>query len=309
MTDVLVGAGGWSYFQVPDNNSLRAYAQAFKFVEVNRSYYRLPTQSLLRKWRQTVPSSFVFSLRYPRQFTDQYALKLEGNALRLARAVQDACTCMRAPIVTILVSNQCKLTGVELEYRLDQFLQEFYPDNTRIAIEFRGLKPSSEVLNVIRDNGAVHSVDISKEEPEVGSSILYSRLFGKGEKNIYEFDNAELKEIAEKASRTKFEKSILAFHGVRMYRDAARMKIYLDKGYFPRITNNTGLEAVEEVLAEDTHFPISKAELVRRQGWKLFNQTVSETRRMREILETLPEEQYLSLNEVLVSLRKTTPIL
>jgi hypothetical protein len=71
-------------------------------------------------------------------------------------------------------------------------------------------------LKTLHDHNAIHSVDLSREDPKVDSSILYSRLFGKGKENIHEFDDNELQEIATKSSGPKFEKSILAFHGVRM---------------------------------------------------------------------------------------------
>src|SRR5438876_8914488 len=95
----------------------------------------------------------------------------------------------------------------------------------------------------MKESEAIHSVDLSNSEPRYEWRLLYSRVLGKGEENIYEFDDAELKEIAKKASAPKFEKSILAFHGVRMYRDAGRVKSFIEKGYFPKITSGVGTES------------------------------------------------------------------
>src|SRR5438034_4884081 len=103
----------------------------------------------------------------------------------------------------------------------------------------------------MKESGAVHCVDLSFDEPRYQSKVLYSRLFGKGEENIYEFDDRELKEIRKKASEPKFEKSILAFHGVRMYKDAGRVKSFIEKGYFPKITSGVGVDSIREVLSED----------------------------------------------------------
>jgi hypothetical protein len=191
----------------------------------------------------------------------------------------------------------------ELEDRLEHFLNEFVIENTILAIEFRDMTPPNEVFKIMSNHEVVHAIDLSSEEPTHNSPIMYSRLFGKGEKNIYEFDDNELKEIARKASEAKVEKSILAFHGVRMYRDTARMKKYLDSGIFPKLSDMVGLESIEKVLREDTIFPITKSDLVRRQGWKLFNVTSFETKRMREILEPLPTKVYSNLDQVISSLR------
>ena len=132
----------------------------------------------------------------------------------------------------------------------------------------------------------------------VESGILYTRLFGKGEENIYEFDDHELKQIAEKASNPRFEKSILAFHGVRMYRDAARLKTFLATGKFQKLSNYTGLDALEKILKEDAKFPSTKSELLNSQGWKLFDLTSDHRTRAEDLLKKLPETTFLSARMV-----------
>ncbi|MDE2590502.1 MAG: hypothetical protein KGL95_12665, partial [Patescibacteria group bacterium] len=128
----------------------------------------------------------------------------------------------------------------------------------------------------------------SKGEPRYEGRVLYSRLFGKGEENIYEFDDEELRDVAKKASAPKFEKSILAFHGVRMYRDAGRVKSFIDKGYFPKITSGVGTDSIREVLSEDARFPTTKSRLLKDQGWKVFQDT-EQVRKISTVLEKLPE--------------------
>jgi hypothetical protein len=152
----------------------------------------------------------------------------------------------------------------------------------------------------------LHSIDISTQDPKVESSILYSRLFGKGKENVYEFDDNELQDIATKASGAKFEKSILAFHGVRMYRDAARLKTFLNSGKFPSLTDHVGLESLGEVLKEDAGFPTTKSRLVGEQGWKLYDRSAQERARAGEVLEKLPEGAYRTLDDVLASLKGTS---
>lgn len=65
-----------------------------------------------------------------------------------------------------------------------------------MALEVRGFnqKLSSEFVKTIQDHNMIHSVDLSKdEEPAYKSDILYTRLFGKGEYNIYQPTDQELK--------------------------------------------------------------------------------------------------------------------
>jgi len=194
----------------------------------------------------------------------------------------------------------------DLASKLNKFLSTISLGRTRIAIEFRGGEPTEDTLKTLHDNDAAHSVDISTRNPKVESSILYSRLFGKGKENVYEFDDNELRDIAAKASGPKFEKSILAFHGVRMYRDAARLKTFLSSGKFPSITGQVGLESLGEVFKEDAIFPTSKSQLVNLQGWKLYDKTAEERARAGGILQRLPERTYTSIDDVLACLKGTS---
>ncbi|HEX4919922.1 MAG TPA: DUF72 domain-containing protein, partial [Candidatus Bathyarchaeia archaeon] len=65
MSQLLVGAGGWAYFQVPGSDSLEVYSRAFDFVELNSSYYQLPDVSTAIDWRRKVREDFQFSVRCP----------------------------------------------------------------------------------------------------------------------------------------------------------------------------------------------------------------------------------------------------
>lgn len=54
MVEILTGAGGWEYFNVPSDR-LHNYARAFRTVEVNSTFYTIPPLSLVESWRRRVP--------------------------------------------------------------------------------------------------------------------------------------------------------------------------------------------------------------------------------------------------------------
>ncbi len=246
---------------------------------------------------------FCFSVRCPRIIVDHYGFKLLPGSRRLLERLAEVCRTLEASIMTILVSANSPIRQDELAPRLEEFLETFRVEGTMAAVEFRNRKPTDEVLQIMEDKGAIHCVDLSKDEPEYEGRVLYSRLFGKGEDNIYEFDDGELRGIASKASEPKFEKSILAFHGVRMYRDAGRVKSFIEKGFFPRITSSTGIDSVRDTLSEDARFPATRTSLLKEQGWKLFQASPSATQKISAVLEKVPEGNYQSLDEVLSCLR------
>jgi uncharacterized protein YecE (DUF72 family) len=305
MGQLHIGAGGWDYFSLPNGDRLKAYSSVYDFVEVNTTYYQLPSLATVASWRKRVPPEFEFSVRCQKDVGELHRLELTPKTIRIIDCMEKICRRLRASVLTILIPKAL-LGDKELVPKLNAFFSTLSLGRTRIAIEFRGGEPTKKTLKTLQDHDAAHSVDISTQDPKVESSILYSRLFGKGKENVYEFDDNELKDIAAKASGPKFEKSILAFHGVRMYRDAARLKTFMNSGRFPSLTGQVGLGSLSEVLMEDARFPTSKSQLVREQGWKLFDKTPEERVRTRVVLEKLPEGAYRTLDDVLASLKGTS---
>jgi len=234
---------------------------------------------------------------------DHYGLQPLPGARRDLERLEEVCKQLEAVVMTVLISASSPIKENELVARLRDFLGTFNADGTVVAVEFRGVRPSAEVFDIMRESGAVDCVDLSNREPHYESRVLYSRLFGKGEENIYEFDDGELKEIAKRASAPKFEKSILAFHGVRMYRDTGRVKSFIEKGYFPKITSGVGTDSIREVLSEDARFPNTKSGLLKDHGWKVFQDT-GEVRKISTILDKLPDGKFNSLDDLMTELRR-----
>src|SRR5207244_6830582 len=208
-------------------------------------------------------NEFCYSVIYTRIPVDHYGLNLLPGARLLIEIMEEVCEKLEAEVMTILIGPGSPIKESELAARVRDFLGTFSSGGTAVALEFRGMRPSGEVFDFMKESGAIHSVDLSNSEPRYEGRVLYSWVFGKGEENIYEFDDRELKEIAKKASAPKFEKSILAFHGVRMYRDAGRVKSFIEKGYFPKITSGVGTESIREVLSADARFPTEKSRLLK----------------------------------------------
>ena len=301
MGKLLIGTGGWDYFSIPQGDRLRAYSTAYDFVEVNSTYYRLPRLATAASWRTRVPSTFEFAVRCHRYIAERLKLELDSRAIRIIDSVEKICRQLRACVLAVLIPKTV-VEDRDFAAKLKVVLSSLNLGKTKVALEFRNAEPRDDVLNILRDNDAIHSVDISTSSPKVESTTLYTRLFGSGEGNVYEFDDNELGNIANKVSSPKFEKSILAFHGVRMYRDAARLKIYLDSGTFPSLTGQVGLGSLTDVLKEDTMFPITKARLVKVQGWKLFDSTSNKRIRAAEVLRKLPEKTYRDFDDLRTSL-------
>ena len=86
-----IGTSGWHYGHwrgpfYPDGlgaeGFLAYYAERFHTVEINNSFYQLPSESTLGKWRDAVPQGFVFAVKGSRFIT--HMKKLKDPALSLA---------------------------------------------------------------------------------------------------------------------------------------------------------------------------------------------------------------------------------
>lgn len=301
LKEYLIGTGGWAYFQIPGLNPLVAYSRVFNSVEVNSTFYHIPTTEEAENWRKLVPPDFKFSVRAHHSITHNQTLRPRRETLETLEKMKHTCSILKAEILHLQTPPTLKPTKAFAD-DLRNLLGSVNLSELRLALEIRAAKPPNlppDLLKTMQDHNLVHAVDLSKgETPAYESDILYTRLFGKGKHNVYQPTDEELTYIDTKASSAKSEKVVMSFHFVRMYKDAARLKTYKQTGKFPNITRSTGLSSLEEVLREDAKFPTIKQELIRSQGWKLFDLTKTEKAHAEDLLQKLPERTYNDINEI-----------
>ncbi len=295
-----IGAGGWAYFKVHGLDSLTAYSKAFDLVEVNSTFYTNPSIEMVRSWRRRVPEDFMFSVRCHKDLTNKYMLspRKESHEI-LARSIH-ICNELRAEILHI--QTPPSFNPDEKIKDINDLFSSIDLGSVKLAWEIRG-SMAKGTIELMHDLGIIHCTDISKEMPSTDSNILYSRLFGHGEHNLYQFDDTELMEIDKRVKEKSLEKEYLTFHGARMYKDAARLKVYQKSGTFPNVTKTTGLASLKTVLEEDSKFPATKSELIEKQGWKVFDLSDNQHQHASVLLEKLPDRKYGSIEEVIGALK------
>lgn len=300
MERIYIGAGGWAYFCVPEMDALAAYARAFDFVEVNSTFYTNPSIEMVRSWRRRVPENFTFSVRCHKDLTHKFLMSSSRESYEiLARSIR-ICSELRAEILHVQTPP-----SFDPDYKIKDIRDLFSsinPGTVKLAWEIRG-RAGKGTIDLMQDIGIIHCTDISREMPSIDSDILYTRLFGHGEHNLYQFDDAELLDIDKKIRDNNFEKAYPTFHGARMYKDAARLKVYEKSGTFPNVTKTTGLASLKSVLEEDSKFPTAKDELIEKQGWKVFDLSDTEHMHASVLLEKLPDRIYGSIDELIGALK------
>ncbi len=92
MRPVRIGCSGWNYDDwrgrlYPEGMGsarwLRRYAEAFDTVEVNSTFYRLPSQRGVERWVEETPPGFVFAVKASRYLTHVRRLRDLGEGVAL----------------------------------------------------------------------------------------------------------------------------------------------------------------------------------------------------------------------------------
>ena len=89
---IYIGTSGWSYkswaenFYPPDlptNRQLQFYTTRFSTVEINRTFYRLPTREAFEDWNRNAPPGFLYSIKGSRAVTHFKRLRPGAKSLGL----------------------------------------------------------------------------------------------------------------------------------------------------------------------------------------------------------------------------------
>ncbi|VFJ15177.1 DUF72 domain-containing protein [Candidatus Nitrosocosmicus franklandus] len=79
-----IGCSGWSYEgwkgkfyprEMENKDYLSYYSKLFKFVEVDSTYYHIPSRTTVRGWKDKTPDDFRFSLKFPKVITHEKKLE------------------------------------------------------------------------------------------------------------------------------------------------------------------------------------------------------------------------------------------
>ncbi len=110
---------------------LAHYYEQFDTVELNNTFYRLPTKSALESWRDSTPEGFCFAAKGSRFLTHMKKLKDPEQGLDRFFAAIDILDQKLGPILWQLPPNW----ELDIE-RLGHFLSAL-PKHHRYAFEFR----------------------------------------------------------------------------------------------------------------------------------------------------------------------------
>jgi uncharacterized protein YecE (DUF72 family) len=179
-----IGCSGWAYddwrgvvypVELPKKSWFTHYAALFDSVELNTTFYRLPTAAAVDRWAAQAPPGFVYSLKLGA--FGSHRMKLRDAASWLPNHVAIATRLGRALGPTVVQLPPRWKRNVE---RLDEFLT-VAPRTLRWAVELRD--PSwlhDDVFEVLRRHGAALCVhDLLEGHPWIRTTDwAYVRFHG-----------------------------------------------------------------------------------------------------------------------------------
>ena len=137
---IRIGTSGYNYpawkgsfypEKLPARKMLPYYAQRLETVEINYTFYRLPTERLLAGWSEVTPPGFSFTLKAPRRITHEARLR---RCEELTRAFAEAAASLGTKLGALLFQLPPSFKK-DLPV-LDAFLG-LLPPGARAAFEFR----------------------------------------------------------------------------------------------------------------------------------------------------------------------------
>jgi uncharacterized protein YecE (DUF72 family) len=155
---IFVGTSGYNYpawrgsfypEKLAASRMLPFYAERFRTVEINATFYRMPTPKAIAGWAAATPAEFVFGLKAPQRITHMGRLAGVEDLLRFFVATARGLGTKLGPLLFQLPPSFRKDAD-----RLAAVLGQL-PSDLRVAFEFR--HPSwftEDVYALLRDRDA-----------------------------------------------------------------------------------------------------------------------------------------------------------
>jgi len=182
-----IGCSGWSYTSwhgpfYPSNLEnklwLSYYSQVFNYVEIDSTFYRIPSEFMVRNWERRTPDGFRFTAKFPKIITHDKKFKNVEKELSL---FYEAMKPLKDKLLALLIQFPPYIKITEGLDALKQY-DFFFDDRYRYAVEVRHPSWFSDLAYNFFLNNKIcmvwNQLDRIKTPPVVTSDYLYLRLIG-----------------------------------------------------------------------------------------------------------------------------------
>ena len=213
--NLYVGTSGYAYKEwkgsfypgdLPAKRMLHYYGEHFRSVEINNTFYRMPTAALLRAWAGEVPADFRFVLKASQRITHQHRL-LDADADEDVGYLLDVADTLGTRLGALLFQLPPNLKKDAA--RLDAFLA-LLPASRRVAFEFRHSSWfDDEVFALLRAHQA--ALCIAEAEGGLEVPVVATADWGYLRLRRPDYGDAELKIWAQRVRQQDWQDAFVFF--------------------------------------------------------------------------------------------------
>lgn len=198
MGEIMLGTSGWSYkdwvgpFFEKKEKKLFFYTKFFQTTEINSTFYRYPSRSMVYGFYRASPKGFIFSAKLPRLITHKKRLnpnlKVENDLLRFLELMEP----LRAngKLGAILIQLPPSFVFEKHYENLTSFV-ELLPEDFEFAVEFRDLSwLRAETWRILKENNVAYTIvdePLLPPEIHVTADFGYIRWHGRGGRPWYNY--------------------------------------------------------------------------------------------------------------------------
>ena len=182
-----IGCSGWSYsswqgpFYPPNMENrmwLPYYSQVFNYVEIDSTFYNIPSELMVKNWNRRTPANFRFTAKFPKIITHEKKFKNVEKDLELFYERMEP---LQEKMLALLIQLP---PSYEIKEGLEDFSNYnfFFEGSFRYAIEVRHPSWFSDLAYNFFKNNNISMVwsqmDRLQTPPIVTSDFVYLRLIG-----------------------------------------------------------------------------------------------------------------------------------
>lgn len=201
-----MGCSGWSYssWQGPfypkemENRAwLPYYSRIFNYVEIDSTFYNIPSESMVKNWERRTPENFRFTAKFPKIITHEKKFK---NVQRELELFYQRMAPLKEKLIALLIQ-------LPPSYKLKEGLEDFssynffFEGEFRYAVEIRHSSWFSDLAyNFFKNNNIAmvwSQMDRLQTPPVVTSDFVYLRLIGDRRLEESQFDKIRIDRIEE----------------------------------------------------------------------------------------------------------------
>ncbi len=228
----------------------RRYYERYKLVEVQQTFYKLPSIDTLRSWRAEAPSDFEFTVKAWQVIThpptsptwrkagikidpskkDKYGLlRPTKENFEAWEKTLEAARALDAKIIVVQTPPSFGYSEENLRNAIEFFRSAAKP-GIIIAWEPRGTwhdNPDA-VRKVVEETNVIHVVDPLRHKPVKVTETMYFRLHGLGGREVnykYKYSDEDLEKLSNTILELEGAKEVyVLFNNVYMFDDADRFR-------------------------------------------------------------------------------------